>query len=499
MRIIYLLLVGVTPLFLNAQALNMPDVSPRTQLQQTIGLTHAILDYSRPNVKGRLIFGHLIPYDEVWRTGANEATLIHFDRPVRIGAQRLMAGTYSLYSIPRPGEWTWIINRDTTLWGGRGYRPQQDVVRVEASAKKLTERVETMHLFWKNVTPQQASLTLQWEYTSVSLPVHFFTNQQVEQDIAEHLGIDSPANDYYLAARYFLENDLDLSVAGQWMNTWLEKNGPQFGILRYKALIEHKRGQYEDALVTLRQSLAMAREAGNQHYVRMNEATLQEWQRPMVKGLTAKEALTRSIAYHDPQQRWSGGTFSLPLYESRPGADYRLTELSINNATQTFTLAQQRGTINIYRHLSPDTCYTLLNRKADFTEQEAEQYRLTCSANRNYANYYRYLWGLPMKLTDPGTRLDKPVWEAHFNGQPALQLRVTYDPAVGEDTWYFYLHPETYALLGYQFYHDEAADDGEYIILEDEITMNGVHFPARRYWYTNSDQKFLGKDELLDY
>lgn len=499
MRIFYLLVACCCSFLLAGQSLTIPDVSPYAHLQQTIGLTSTTIDYYRPNVNGRLIFGHLIPYDKVWRTGANEATLLRFDQPVQIGEERVPPGAYSLYTIPGPEEWIWILNRDTTLWGARGYQAGKDIVRIQASAKKLSERVETMQLFWKDVTPQHAELTLEWEYTSVSLPVQFFTNQQVEQSIASHLDADAPANDYYLAARYFLENNLDLAAAAQWMTTWLEKNGPQFGILRYQALIEYKRGMYEEAFSTLQQSLRLARQAGNEHYVRMNESTLRDWEQPLIDTLAAKEVLDRSIAYHDPLGHWATGIFPLRLYESRPGADYRLTQLILNNATGTFTLDQQQGSKRVYRHLSADTCYTLLNQRPHFTPQEAERYRLSCDFNQNYANYYRYLWGLPMKLTDPGTQLDERVWKDYFNGQEVLKLRVTYDPEVGEDTWYVYIHPRTYALVGYQFYHDEAANDGEYITLEDEIKIKGVRFPAKRHWYTNKDQLLLGTDELLGY
>lgn len=499
MRALIFFLAITVSLSLHAQSLSIPEVSPRTHIQQTVGLTNTTLDYSRPNVKGRLIFGHLIPYQKVWRTGANEATLLYFDRPVQIGGQRVPAGTYSLYSIPGPDQWTWILNRDTTRWGARGYEAEQDIVRLQASAKKLSERVETMLLFWENVTPQRAQLTLKWEYTSVTLPVHFFTNQQVAQSIADHLDADAPANDYYRAARYYLENKLDLATAAQWMTTWLKKNGPQFGILRYKALIAYELGRHDEAFATLHQSLELALEAGNEHYVRMNQATLRQWQQPPVDDLTAREALQRSIAYHDPQGRWSTGAFPLRLYESRPGADDRLTQLTIDNATGTFTLDQQRGTMHFYRHLSTDTCYTLLNQQSDFTPQQAEQYRLSCDFNRTYADYYRYLWGLPMKLTDPGTHLDQQVRKVSFHGKNALQLRITYEPEVGEDIWYIYLNPDSFALTGYRFYHDEAANDGEYIVLEDEITVNGVRFPAKRYWYTNGEQLFLGRDELLAY
>ena len=481
------------------QSVTTPDVSPLTTIEQTIGLTQTTLEYSRPNVKGRQIFGHLIPYGEVWRTGANEATLLSFDRPVAIGDVDIPAGTYSLYTIPETGQWTWILNQDTTLWGARGYNNQRDLIRQKTEVTTLPRRVETMHLYWADISQAAADLVLEWEYTRTVLPVRFYTDRQVEASIEAHLTAQAPASAYYQAARYYLENDGDLERAADWMNTWLEKNGPQFGILRYKALIEYKIGQKDQALTTMQQSLRLAREAGNQHYVRMNEQSLSEWSERVVPGLTAKDVLTRSIAYHDPNQHWGREEITLSLYEQRPGADYRLTHLTIHQPTETFILDQQRGPNHIYRKLSASGCASGYNGDRDLTEEEKAQYRLRCSDHQTYSNYYQYLWGLPMKLRDPGTIVEPSVWKENINGTEYLKIKVTYEPEVGGDIWYFYFDPATYAMSAYRFYHDESANDGEYILLEGEETHSGIRFPARRSWYMNADHRFLGYDQLLNY
>lgn len=112
-------------------------------------------------------------------------------------------------------------------------------------------------------------------------------------------------------------------------------------------------------------------------------------------------------------------------------------------------------------------------------------------------NYYTYLWGLPIKLTDSGTILGKQVEMSEFNSKKAYKLRVSYDPNVGSDVWYFYFDPKSYKLLGYRFYHDEAKNDGEYIYLEDEIKVAGMRLPKVRKWYTHQEDKFLGTDTLV--
>jgi hypothetical protein len=115
-----------------------------------------------------------------------------------------------------------------------------------------------------------------------------------------------------------------------------------------------------------------------------------------------------------------------------------------------------------------------------------------------YRNYYTYLWGLPMKLRDPGTIIDDNVHRVNFFGQELLEMKVTYHEEVGGDIWYFYFHPETYALSGYRFYHDEAANDGEYILLEDEAQIGDFRIPAQRHWYTHGERQYLGSDEVVE-
>lgn len=213
--------------------------------------------------------------------------------------------------------------------------------------------------------------------------------------------------------------------------------------------------------------------------------------------LPAQELLNRSIAYHDPQGIWSRASHRLLLSETRPNGTVRKTTLVIDNREES--LRMNRSVVD-----GPDTeiyvkgemVEAKLNGSAEFSEEEAEKNRLTSAAAKRTRNYYLYLYGLPMKLRDPGTRLDPKTRRDTFFGKDVLALRVTYDEDVGKDTWYFYFDPKSYALVGYRFYHDESKNDGEYITLEEEAVFGRIRLPRIRKWYTNNEKKHLGTDTI---
>ncbi len=495
MRILFVLLC-LLPYSSFAQ-FETPPASPAVTIEQQIGLTNFTLTYSRPGVKGRKVFGELIPFNEVWRTGANQNTLLSFDQAIMINEEEIEAGTYALFTIPNEESWVVILNSKTDHWGARGYEEEQDVFRAEVPARYLPQRVETFDLRWTDLTHTTAKLTLDWENTRIEIPISLKTHEQVDANIGEHLGPKASGGDYYRAARYYLDNDLDLAQAREWMERRMAIDGEQFGVMRYQALIEHELGDEEAAQATMERSLELAREAGNEHYVRMNERTLLDWNKKEAP-LSAEDILRGSIAYHDPQSVWETGSFNFDLYESRPGGSYRVTEIEIDNGNGHFTLNQRRGRDLIHRFLSPERCDTGLNGSAEISEEDRDRLRLRCEDNSLYSNYYAYLWGLPMKLRDPGTIIDETAHVVDFFGNEYYEIRVTYSEEVGSDIWYFYFDPGSFALSGYRFYHDEAANDGEYILLEDEASVGPLLLPAKRYWYTHQGRRYLGSDELLN-
>lgn len=201
--------------------------------------------------------------------------------------------------------------------------------------------------------------------------------------------------------------------------------------------------------------------------------------------VTAKDLLDRSIAYHDPQGSWPRGAFEIAEVASRPdGASHR-NVLRFDNRRNRFELHSSVDGRALTLVVQDDRVVARLDRKANLSADELERYRLKPAQILSRRNRDLYLWGLPMKLRDPGTRLDPGVEETHFAGRAVYQLRVTYDASVGSDTWYFFLDRETSALVGHRFHHDESAADGEYAVFSEEISGQGLRLPRVRRWYRN--------------
>lgn len=212
--------------------------------------------------------------------------------------------------------------------------------------------------------------------------------------------------------------------------------------------------------------------------------------------LTGPQLLEKSIEYHDPKGAWSEFKGSLELTETRPDGPDRKTTLLLDNQRGFFRLDQVRDGETIMRVVENGECYHAVKGSTELTKEQVEKHRLTCERTQLLRNYYTYLWGLPMKLTDAGTVVDNRVQSIDFQGVNCLSLKVTYDEEVGTDTWYFYFSPETFALIGYRFYHDESKNDGEYIVLKGMVKVGEMLLPQRREWYVNDSDKFLGADIL---
>jgi hypothetical protein len=208
---------------------------------------------------------------------------------------------------------------------------------------------------------------------------------------------------------------------------------------------------------------------------------------------SAEALLSRSIAYHDPAGVWRSRPLALEIRESRPDANERTTTIALDPAAGTFDLDRRDGDTVIEGRIAPDECFWNM-AAGNFSSEDLEG--LTCESLRRTRDTYTYLWGLPMKLRDPGTRLG-PVTRVEVDGERRLRMRVTYDPEVGTDVWDFDFDRKTGALAGYRFFHDEAAGDGESITLEGELEEAGLRLPRERAWYTHADHELLGTDRLV--
>lgn len=211
------------------------------------------------------------------------------------------------------------------------------------------------------------------------------------------------------------------------------------------------------------------------------------------------ELLRQSIAYHDPAGVWARHVHRFTLSETRPDGASRTTTFVLDNPTGGFSLHVERDGHVIDARRAGADCTATLDGDAAMPEDLRERYRLSCEGLAWWHAYYGYVHALPMNLTDPGTRPGEAVTRMTFGGRDVFALRVTYDPAVGSDVWYFYFDPGTSALVGARFYHDEAANDGEYLVFEGEVAHDGIRLPKAMRWYVNADDRFLGGDTVEDY
>lgn len=210
---------------------------------------------------------------------------------------------------------------------------------------------------------------------------------------------------------------------------------------------------------------------------------------------SADDLLARSIAHHDPDGKFLTGTWCLTFRETRPGGSDRHSEILVDVPGERFKMLR-KGEHEIAGVIDGEHCEMTLDGRSDVTDAEREEHRLSCERLGFMQNYYVYLWGLPMKLRDPGTHLGD-VEATTFMDQPVYGLRVTYDADVGGDVWYFYFDRDSSALVGYRFYHDEEKNDGEYIVLEGEHEAHGMRLPESRAWYTHQEERHLGTDILV--
>ncbi|NNE30264.1 MAG: hypothetical protein HKN16_11545 [Saprospiraceae bacterium] len=213
--------------------------------------------------------------------------------------------------------------------------------------------------------------------------------------------------------------------------------------------------------------------------------------------LSAKELLEKSIAYHDRDGKLMNSDVKLSLNEPRPGGPDRVSEISFLPMKSAFLLKRTAGEDVIRMEVIEGESSFTLNGSSDLSEEETKKFRLSKERVVMMRDYYHYLWFLPMKLNDPGTNLHPEVKPYDFFGTPSLQVKVSYSPEVGTDTWYFYFDPSTFAMVGYRFYKDESKNDGEYILLEGEVQNDGFRIPKTRKWYMHQDDKYLGMDELI--
>jgi hypothetical protein len=266
----------------NAQ-IKTPAPSPACKLTQTVGLTDITIEYSRPSVKERTIFGGLVPYGEMWRTGANKNSMITFSEPVKIAGKDLKAGSYALFTVPNQGEWEIIFYTDTENWGTpEKYDAAKEAVRFKAKTEETPFLIESFMIDIGDLTNSSCNIGLGWEKTWVSFPVQLNTDDKVSANIKQVMG-GPTAGDYYNAGRYYFESGKDLKQAYEWVHKSNEMDA-RFWKLRQEALILADMGKLSEAIATAEKSKEMAIKEGNKDYERMNTESITEWKAKMAKG-----------------------------------------------------------------------------------------------------------------------------------------------------------------------------------------------------------------------
>lgn len=255
-----------------------PQPSPFQKIEQKVGLTDVTLEYSRPSMKGRTIFGGLVPYDAMWRTGANANTKITFSENVEIGGKSVKAGSYAIYTKPGASNWEVYFYSDTNNWGTpEKWDDSKIAAQVSVQAYPMPMNIETFTMSFDELKNDAAMLGMLWEKTYVGVPIKFGTDKAVSDNIQKVMNGPS-ANDYYAAAVYYLETGKDINQAKTWIDKSINMNKePAFWQLRQKSLIYAKAGDKKGAIEAAKKSMELAKTAGNNDYVALNQKSLKEW------------------------------------------------------------------------------------------------------------------------------------------------------------------------------------------------------------------------------
>lgn len=279
-KLFILLAVAIVNFAVEAQV-KTPQPSPKCVVNQVVGLTDVTLDYSRPSAKGRTVFGDLVPFGKLWRTGANANSTVSFSDDVVINGTTLKKGKYAIFTLPKADMWEVIFYTTTDNWGlPENYDVSKVAVSLNVDPKMMNISEESFEIGVGNITNDSATLDISWEKTMVSVKFEVPTQKTAMASIAKVLAGPS-AGDYFSSAQYYYQSNAELSKALEYVNKAVSmvKTGDDvpFWHLRLKSLIQVKLGDKRGAIDTAKLSLAGAEKEGNQDYVKMNTDSIKEW------------------------------------------------------------------------------------------------------------------------------------------------------------------------------------------------------------------------------
>ncbi len=256
-RLSFLFLSALLTSGVYAQDLKLPALSPTSKLIQEFSTSSIEISYSRPSMRGRKVFGELVAFGNVWRTGANSATKVKFGEDVAIGGQAVKAGEYAIYTIPGATEWEIILNKGVGNWGNAGYDKADDVARFKIAPKALDKNVQTFTINIGNITYSTCNIELSWEKTKIVIPVKANNEERLNASIDK--AINNPNIPYFQAANYYFETNQNLDKATMYVDKALEANPKAFWMWSLKARIAQKMGKKDDAINAANKAMEVAK------------------------------------------------------------------------------------------------------------------------------------------------------------------------------------------------------------------------------------------------
>jgi hypothetical protein len=265
--------------------LKHPKASPAATVIQEVGFTTIKINYSRPSVRGRKVFGNLpngkkglVPYGRIWRVGANASTKFTVDTDVSVMGNVLPKGTYALYAFPEEKEWEIAFHTNTTHWGDgrKGYNPEEDAFRIKVKPNSEVAFQENFQISFENITHNGTDMIFHWENTQVVIPITVDTKAVMDKQITKELqGVS--AQTYYEVARYYVEQEIRYPEALKYLNKALEMGGDTYYFHRVKSLAESALGDYKAAISSAKKSLEIAEKLGKDEFVLMNQKNIDLW------------------------------------------------------------------------------------------------------------------------------------------------------------------------------------------------------------------------------
>ena len=258
-----------------AQGLKLPALSPTAKITQQFSVSEMEIEYSRPSARGRKVFGDLVPFGEVWRTGANSSTKLTIGEDVVIGGKEVKAGKYSFYTIPGATEWTVILNTDLGNWGAMGYSTDKDVARFTVKPSSVNNKTETFTIEIADITFNTCNIVMKWENTKVVVPVTANNAERIAKDIVKN--VETPAIPYYQAASYYYETNQNLDKALEYVTKALETRKDAYWMYHLQAKIAAKLGKKDIAIAAANKAMEVSKGGPSEaEQKRSNEAIIKQ-------------------------------------------------------------------------------------------------------------------------------------------------------------------------------------------------------------------------------